>query len=81
MFFIATTMRRLKLYIAAILALVAGGNTLMAQELNYGVDFVTLFDNTEYAGMQRQWSETLFSARLTPKVALRWQGGQRACCG
>ena len=75
MFFIATTMRRLKLYIAAILALVAGENTLMAQELNYGVDFVTLFDNTEYAGMQRQWSETLFSARLTPKVALRWEGG------
>ena len=73
--FILTTMRKLRLYVVTILALVAGVNTLMAQELKYGVDFVTLFDNTEYAGMQQQWSETLFSARLTPKVAMNWDGG------
>ena len=70
-----TTMHKLRLYVVAVLALVAGVNTLMAQELKYGVDFVTLFDNTEYAGMQQQWSETLFSARITPKVALNWDGG------
>ena len=68
-------MRKLRLYVVTILAFVAGVNTLVAQELKYGVDFVTLFDNTEYAGMQHQWSETLFSARLTPKVAMNWDGG------
>ncbi len=47
----------------------------MAQELKYGVDFITLFDNTEYAGMETKWSETLFSARLTPKVGLCWSEG------
>ena len=73
--FILTTMRKLRLYVVTILALMAGANTIMAQELKYGVDFVTLFDNTEYAGMQQQWSETLFSARLTPKVSLNWDGG------
>lgn len=57
------------------MALVVGANSLVAQELRYGVDFETLFDNTEYAGMQQQWSETLFSARLTPKVSLNWDGG------
>ena len=59
-------MRKLRLFIISVLALVAGVNTLVAQELDYGVNFVTLFDNTEYAGMEHQWSETLFSARLTP---------------
>lgn len=71
--FLWTIMRKLRLYIVAIFAIVAGVHTLMAQELRYGVDFVTLFDNTEYAGMQTQWSETLFSARLTPKVQLGWE--------
>ena len=70
-------MRKLKVYIAIVMALVVGANTLMAQELQYGVDFVTLFDNTEYAGMQRQWSETLFNARLTPKMQLVWDEGHQ----
>lgn len=73
--FLSTTMRKLRLLIIAILALVGGGNLLMAQELDYGVGFVTLFDNTEYAGMEHQWSETLFSSRLTPKVKLGWEDG------
>lgn len=68
-------MRKLRLYVVAVLALMAGVNTLAAQEFKYGVDFVTLFDNTEYAGMQQKWSETLFSARLTPRVALNWDKG------
>lgn len=68
-------MRKLRLYVVAVLALMAGVNTLAAQEFKYGVDFVTLFDNTEYAGMQQKWSETLFSARLTPRVTLNWDKG------
>ena len=70
-----TIMRKLKVYVVIIMALVVGVDNLMAQELNYGVDFVTLFDNTEYAGMQQKWSETLFSARLTPKAKFSWDGG------
>lgn len=71
------TMLKLKVYIVALVALVVGANTIMAQELKYGVDFMTLFDNTEYAGMQHKWSETLFSARLTPKVELGWEEGHQ----
>ena len=68
-------MPKLRRIIVAILALLSYVHTTMAQELKYGVDFMTLFDNTEYAGMETQWSETLFSARLTPKVGLAWSEG------
>ena len=68
-------MPKLRRFIVAILALLSYVHTTMAQELKYGVDFITLFDNTEYAGMETQWSETLFSARLTPKVGLAWSEG------
>ena len=68
-------MPKLRRFIVAILALLSYVYTTMAQELKYGVDFITLFDNTEYAGMETQWSETLFSARLTPKVGLVWSEG------
>lgn len=68
-------MPKLRRIIVAILALMSYVHTTMAQELKYGVDFMTLFDNTEYAGMETKWSETLFSARLTPKVGLAWSEG------
>ena len=56
-----------------LLALVCGGGyTLYAQELRLGVDFATLFDNTEYASMRGVNSGTLFGARITPQVGLRW---------
>ena len=66
-------LRRRFIHIA--ITLLAGLGTLSAQEFKFGVDFVTLFDNTEYVPMEQQWSETIFSARLTPKVALDWNGG------
>lgn len=62
-------------FIHIVITLLAGLGTLSAQEFKFGVDFVTLFDNTEYVPMEQQWSETIFSARLTPKVALDWNGG------
>lgn len=43
-----------------------------AQQLVLGVDFDTRFDNREYSGMSYDTSETLFSARLTPQIGLRW---------
>ena len=69
--FICRMPRRTLLYLVVALLLGVGG--LSAQELRLGADFVTLFDNTEYSGMRQQHSETLFSARLTPKVALDWE--------
>lgn len=68
---------RLRIFVVAVVALLSYAQGAMAQESQYGVDFVTLFDNTEYAGMRRQWSETLFSARLTPKVQLAWDEGHQ----
>lgn len=71
--FLSHMLRRSVLYVIVALLLGVGG--LSAQDLKFGVDFVTLFDNTEYAGMQNKWSETLFSARLTPKAQLAWDEG------
>ncbi|MBR5595687.1 MAG: hypothetical protein IKW47_05310 [Alistipes sp.] len=68
--FIYRMLRRSVLYLIVVLLLGVGG--LSAQELRLGVDFVTLFDNTEYSGLKQPWSETLFSARLTPKTSLNW---------
>lgn len=62
--------RRCLILIAALALL--GASHLSAQELRVGADYVTLFDNTEYAAMKNQRSETLFSARLTPKMTLSW---------
>lgn len=45
---------------------------ISAQELVVGADFTTRFDNREYAGMNFDASKTLFSARLTPQIGLRW---------
>ena len=67
-------MRRFAAYILLMLATLVGGVcTLSAQELKLGVDFATLFDNTEYASMDGVSSGTLFGARLTPKVGVEWQ--------
>ncbi len=41
-------------------------------EFSAMADFTTYFDNKEYASIDNSLSETLFSARLTPKVSLDW---------
>ena len=68
--FVSHMLRRCHLYLIVVLLLGVGG--LSAQEFKLGVDFVTLFDNTEYSGLTQPKSETLFSARLTPKASLNW---------
>lgn len=73
MFFYRNLMPRVLRYVVAILALVVGGGyTSSAQELKLGVDFTTLFDNREYASMSFDESGTLFSARLTPNIGIKW---------
>ena len=74
MFFVDLRMPRVFRHLMLLLALVCGGGyTLFAQELKLGVDFATLFDNTEYASMKGVSSGTLFGARLTPQVGIEWQ--------
>ena len=64
-------------YIMLLLATIYGGGTaLYAQEIKLGADFVTLFDNKEYATLKNETSGTLFSARLTPKVGVEWSEGR-----
>lgn len=67
-------MRRFVAYsLLLFVAIVGGGSTLFAQEFKAGVNFTTLFDNTEYASMEGVASGTLFGARLTPEVGVAWQ--------
>lgn len=78
MFSVDSPMSRVFRFLMLLLALVCGGGyTLSAQEekpkLRLGVDFATLFDNSEYASMKGVSSGTLFGARLTPQVGLEWQ--------
>ena len=73
-FSVDKSMPRVFRYLMLLLALVNGGGyALFAQELKLGVEFATLFDNTEYASMKNVSSGTLFGARLTPQVGLEWQ--------
>lgn len=53
--------------------LLGGATAACAQQVIAGVDFATRFDNREYSGTAFSGaSETLFSARLTPEIGLRW---------
>ena len=52
-----------------------------AQELVAGVGFDTRFDNREYAGNDFGESQTLFSARLTPRVGITWAEKNRLVVG
>ncbi|WP_304953192.1 hypothetical protein [uncultured Alistipes sp.] len=52
-----------------------------AQEFLAGVGFETRFDNREYAGNAFDRSQTLFSARLTPRAGLEWAAKNRLVFG
>lgn len=81
MFFVDRPMQRLFLIFVAIVATFVGVERVSAQELKLGADFTTLFDNTEYAGMQGISSGTLFGARLTPKLGVEWRERNRLMLG
>ncbi len=82
MFLLSIIMRRLSLYIALVIVLVAGVQRASAQSLLLGADFATLFDNTEYSTMSYAGrSETLFSARLTPYLGVEWSQNSRLVFG
>lgn len=52
-----------------------------AQELIVGTDFATRFDNREYASNTFNKSQTLFSARLTPRIGVQWMEKNRLVIG
>lgn len=52
-----------------------------AQKLLVGADFTTRFDNREYSGNDFDESQTLFSARLTPRIGLEWMEKNRLVIG
>lgn len=68
-----------KFILCAILAAAAAG--VQAQKLIAGADFATRFDNREYANNDFNNSQTLFSARLTPRIGVEWDGKNRLVFG
>ena len=69
-----------KVLMLSFAALVAGGS-LSAQNLIVGADFATRFDNREYANNDFNESQTLFSARLTPRIGVEWMEKNRLIFG
>ncbi len=59
--------------LALALALMISGGGLHAQKILVGADFETRFDNREYANNELNEPQTLFSARLTPRIGIEWQ--------
>ena len=77
-------MNRFIHHIFVLLAAIAWGGTLHAQEdmkILVGADFDTYFDNREYSGSEIGESGTLFSSRLTPKVGVEWNEKNRLVFG
>lgn len=70
-------MKRYLLMLAAVFAALGAD----AQELVVGAGFETRFDNREYSGNTYDRSQTLFSARLTPRVGVEWSGHNRLIFG
>ena len=67
--------------IGLLLLWLAAATTTYAQELLAGAEFVTRFDNREYAANAFGEPQTLFSARLTPRVGVEWQAKNRLVAG
>lgn len=68
-----------KVVLLAVLILAAAGT--QAQNLIAGADFATRFDNREYANNDFNESQTLFSARLTPRIGVEWMDKNRLVIG
>ena len=62
--------RHIFLVVAVFMA--AGAYAQEDMKLLLGVNFDTLYDNTENTGTKLGESGTLFSARLTPQIGVQW---------
>lgn len=69
---------RMKRFVISLLALLAAGTAAAdAQQILAGAGFSTMFDNREYSGNRFDISQTMFSARLTPRVGIEWNERNR----
>lgn len=66
---------------ALALALSTAWGGVRAQKILVGTDFATRFDNREYANNDFNESQTLFSARLSPRVGVEWMEKNRLVVG
>lgn len=64
-----------------LLALLVAASGARAQNLIAGADFTTRFDNREYASNDFNEPQTLFSARLTPRIGVEWMQKNRLVVG
>lgn len=71
------SIRKVTLLLLALLCVA----TVQAQSIIAGADFVTRFDNREYANNTFNESQTIFSARLTPRVGVEWMEKNRLIIG
>jgi len=71
----------MKRFLFPLAAFLFAGGGLRAQEIVVGADFTTRFDNREYASNTFDESKTLFSARLSPRVGVQWDGKNRLVFG
>ena len=71
----------LKKVLTFALALFITGGGLQAQKLIVGADLTTRFDNREYATNDFNEAQTLFSARLTPRIGVEWMDKNRLIVG
>ena len=72
------TLKKIALLLALTVTLRGGA---LAQNLIAGADFSTRFDNREYAPNEFGEPQTLFSARLTPRVGVEWMKKNRLIVG
>ncbi|MCM1150614.1 MAG: hypothetical protein NC209_00615 [Alistipes sp.] len=63
--------------IVLLLLCAVAATTARAQELIAGADFTVRFDNREYAANSFGEPQTLFSARLTPRIGVEWERKNR----
>lgn len=68
-----------KIVFLVIFALIT--QVMYAQNLVLEVDFATRFDNREYSASESGVPQTLFSARVSPRIGIEWEESNRLMFG
>lgn len=63
------------------IACVIAAGSVYAQNLVLEVDFTTLFDNREYSSSEHGIPQTIFSARVSPRIGIEWEQNNRLMFG
>ena len=70
-------MRKFLTLLTALCCMMAAAHAQEHQRVVVGAGFETYFDNREYTGNRFDVSQTLFSARLTPRIGWQWNDRNR----